>query len=153
MTLTRRESFLAIYSVLVSSIAANAIGLPPPPLTPTPPDPFAPFHFQPNRLGMGWILSGEDISRLGQLAQANIDETTFEIREGVDHFGGDLSAFRALSSGDCAAACASDPACTRFTFATEKHDVASKRKMCWLKDDSVLRSKANAGAYLSGQKR
>ena len=75
------------------------------------------------------------------------------LTERLDYLGGDVAAFRAMSSGDCAAACDSDPACTRFTYATTTHATVAKRKMCWLKNDEIEASRANSGAYISGQKR
>lgn len=153
MSMTRREGLLAIAGVVAGGIVANASNFAvtsfsrdtsgPPPVT----------NFEPAGLGMGWVLSEADMAELGGLDTQAIDETRFEVTERLDYLGGDVGAFRAVSSGDCAAACDSDPACTRFTYATTRHETPAKRKMCWLKNDEIEASRENAGAYISGQKR
>ncbi|MCR9080461.1 MAG: PAN/Apple domain-containing protein [Hyphomonadaceae bacterium] len=153
MSMTRREGLLAIAGVVAGGIVANATNFAvttlgrdtsgPPPVT----------AFEPTGLGMGWVLSDADLEELGALGTQDIDASRFEVTERLDYLGGDVAAFRAVSSGDCAAACDSDPACTRFTYATTRHETTAKRKMCWLKNDEIESSRENAGAYISGQKR
>jgi len=153
MSLTRREGLLAIVGVVAGGIVANASNFAvntlgrgasgPPPVA----------NFEPAGLGQGWVLSDADMAELGGLEAQAIDETRFEVTERLDYLGGDVAAFRAISSGDCAAACDSDPACTRFTYATPRHETVAKRKMCWLKNDEIEASRENSGAYISGQKR
>jgi len=153
MSMTRREGLLAIAGVVAGGIVANATNFAvtnmgrgnsgPPPVT----------TFEPTGLGMGWVLSETDLAELGQLQTQSIDETRFEVVERLDYLGGDVGAFRAVSSGDCAAACDSDPDCTRFTYATTRHSATAKRKMCWLKNDEIESSREDAGAYVSGRKR
>ena len=153
MSLTRREGLLAIAGIVAGGVVANLSNFAvtaldrdaggPPPVT----------TFEPAGLGMGWVLSETDLQELGALGTQPIDETRFEVNEGLDYLGGDVGAFRAISSSDCAAACDSDPDCTRFTYATTRHETVSKRKMCWLKNDEIIDSRKNAGAYISGQKR
>ena len=153
MSLTRREGLLAIVGGVAGGIVANASNFAvntlgrgasgPPPVA----------NFEPAGLGQGWVLSDADMAELGGLEAQAIDETRFEVTERLDYLGGDVAAFRAISSGDCAAACDSDPACTRFTYATTRHETVAKRKMCWLKNDQIEASRENSGAYISGQKR
>lgn len=153
MSMTRREGLLAIIGVVAGGVVANASNFAvntlgrgaggPPPVA----------NFEPAGLGMGWVLSEADMAELGGLEAQAIDETRFEITERLDYLGGDVAAFRAMSSGDCASACDNDPACTRFTYATTRHEAVAKRKMCWLKNDEIEASRANSGAYISGQKR
>ncbi len=153
MSMTRREGLLAIAGVVAGGIVANATnfavttigrdtgGLPPA------------ATFEPTGLGMGWVLSETDLAELGRLGAQEIDAAHYEISERLDYLGGDVAAFRAVSSGDCAAACDSDPECTRFTYATTRHETVGKRKMCWLKNDEIESSRPNAGAYISARKR
>lgn len=153
MSMTRREGLLAIAGVVAGGIVANATNFAvttlgrdtsgPPPVT----------AFEPTGLGMGWVLSDADLEELGALGTQDIDTSRFEVTERLDYLGGDVAAFRAVSSGDCAAACDGDPECTRFTYATTRHETPAKRKMCWLKNDEIESSRENAGAYISGQKR
>ena len=153
MSLTRREGLLAIAGIVAGGIVANVSNFAvtsmdrdasgPPPVT----------AFEPASLGMGWVLSEADLDELGALGTEAIDETRFEVEERLDYLGGDVGAFRAISSSDCAAACDSDPDCTRFTYATTRHETPSKRKMCWLKNDEIIDSRKDAGAYVSGRKR
>ena len=153
MSLTRREGLLAIVGVVAGGVVANASNFAVTLLDRGPSGPPPVASFEPVSLGMGWVLSETDLNDLGALGTQAIDETRFEVQEGLDYLGGDVGAFRAISSSDCAAACDGDPECTRFTYATTRHETVSKRKMCWLKNDEILDSRKNAGAYVSGRKR
>lgn len=153
MSLTRREGLLAIIGVVAGGVVANASNFAVTMLDQGPSGPSPVTTFEPAGLGMGWVLSETDLQELGALGAEAIDEARFEVEEGLDYLGGDVGAFRAISSSDCAAACDSDPKCTRFTYATTRHEIVSKRKMCWLKNDEIIDSRKNAGAYVSGRKR
>ena len=153
MSLTRREGLLAIIGVVAGGIVANASNFAVTALDRTTSGPSPVTNFEPASLGMGWVLSEADLAELGTLGTEPIDATRFEVAEGVDYLGGDVGAFRAIGSSDCAAACDTDSDCTRFTYATTRHEVVGKRKMCWLKNDEILDSRNNAGAYISGRKR
>lgn len=153
MSLTRREGLLAIVGVVAGGVVANLSNFAVTTLSRDVSGPPPVATFQPTGLGLGWVLSDEDMQQLGSLQDTAIDATRFEVVEGRDYLGGDVAAFRAVSSGDCAAACDGDPDCTRFTYATTRHETPAKRKMCWLKTDEVEAVRENAGAYVSGQKR
>lgn len=153
MSLTRREGLLAIVGVVAGGIVANASNFAVTALDRNVSGPSPVTNFEPAGLGMGWVLSETDLQELGTLGAQAIDETRFELEEGLDYLGGDVGSFRAISSSDCAAACDGDPDCTRFTYATTRHETVSKRQMCWLKNDEILDSRKNAGAYVSGRKR
>lgn len=153
MSMSRREGLLAIAGVVAGGIVANATNFAVTTLGRAPSGPPPVTAFEPTGLGMGWVLSDADLAELGALGTQDIDPARFEVEERLDYLGGDVAAFRAVSSGDCAAACDSDPDCTRFTYATTRHETPAKRKMCWLKNDDIESSRENAGAYISGQKR
>jgi|GEM_PF-6366295 len=153
MSLTRREGLLAIASVFAGGIVATVSNFS---IQNARQSQFAAPNFPDIDLqarGTGWILSEEDMAALTRLDDATIDEARFETFDRVDYYGGDVASFRAVNSADCAAACDADSDCTRFTYATKAHEVTGKRRMCWLKDDTIEGTRRDAGAYLSGQKR